>query len=230
MALQPASHQPASRHLANLLPLTPASAGDFAAFDKVGSVIIVKRGETLFYEGDAADCYFKVASGAVRSCKLLADGRRHIGAFFLAGDFIGINDEESHLFTAEAVSDTTLIRYSRRSFDNLLSEQPALGRCLLRMLCHGLTAAHEQMLLLGRKTAQEKLASFLLIMAERSGGGDAVVLPMTRADIGDYLGLTIETVSRAVSHLKSEGIIQLKSANEVVIRNRALLEAMAEGV
>lgn len=220
----------ASPQAAAAIPAAANSqAGAFSALDKVGTVITVKRGDTLFYEADPADCYFKVVSGAVRSCKLLADGRRHIGAFFLAGDFIGLNDEESHLFTAEAVSDTTLIRYGRRSFDNLLWEEPALGRCLLRMVCHGLTAAHEQMLLLGRKTAQEKIASFLLMMAERNGGGDHLLLPMTRADIGDYLGLTIETVSRAVSQLKAEGVIQLKSANEVVIRKRETLEELAEG-
>lgn len=210
------------------IPAANSEGGAFSALDKVGTVVSVKRGETVFYEGDPADCYFKVVSGAIRSCKLLADGRRHIGAFFLAGDFIGLNDEESHLFTTEAVSDTTLLRYGRRSFDNLLTEQPALGQCLLRMVCHGLTAAHEQMLLLGRKTAQEKVASFLLMMADRNGG-DNLVLPMTRADIGDYLGLTIETVSRAISQLKAEGIIQLKSANEVMIRKREVLEELAEG-
>jgi CRP/FNR family transcriptional regulator, anaerobic regulatory protein len=201
---------------------------EFAALDKVGTVVMLRRGETLFYEGDSAESYFKVVSGAVRSCRLLADGRRHIGAFFLTGDFLGLNDEDTYHVTAEAVSDTTLIRYSRRSVDALMGEEPGLSRSLLRIVCHGLSAAQEQMLLLGRKTAQEKIASFLLMMADRSGRSDQLTLPMTRTDIGDYLGLTIETVSRAFSQLKSEGIIQLKSANEVLIRDREALEEMAD--
>jgi len=229
MMLQAATFSSIELHRPTQTGKPQSGKGAFAALDKAGTVLTVKRGETVFYEGDEADCYFKVVSGAVRSCRLLADGRRHIGAFFFAGDFIGINDEDSHLFTAEAVGDTMLIRYSRRSFDTLLWEKPELGRCLLRMVCHGLTAAHEQMLLLGRKTAQEKIASFLLMMADRGGEADHLVLPMTRADIGDYLGLTIETVSRAISQLKAQKVIALKSASEMAILNREALEELAEG-
>jgi CRP/FNR family transcriptional regulator len=203
---------------------------ELAALDQVGSVVTLKREETLFYEGDVAEHYFKVVTGAVRSCRLLPDGRRHIGDFYLPGDFIALSEVESYLFTAEAVTDVTLVRYVRRNVDQLIGQRPQLGTCLFAMVCDGLSSAQEQMLLLGRKTAQEKIASFLLMMAEREGQGDRVVLPMTRTDIGDYLGLTTETVSRTLTQLKNEGVITVKGIGEVNIADRETLEDMADGL
>jgi CRP/FNR family transcriptional regulator len=109
-----------------------------------------------------------------------------------------------------------------------VGEEPAVGRCLLSVAARHLVAAHQQMLLLGRKTAEERIASFLLAMAERSGG-ERFVLPMTRADIADYLGLTIETVSRIFTQLRTDGLIALRGTSEVVIADREALEDIADG-
>jgi CRP-like cAMP-binding protein len=205
-----------------------ANAG-LAELDRIGSPVTLKRGETLFYEGDPADAYYKVVSGAVRSCKLLADGRRQIGQFFLANDMFGLGRETSSLFSAEAVTDAVLLRYPRQQVDRLVAQDPAVGRCLLSVAARHLVAAHQQMLLLGRKTAEERIASFLLTMAERSGTDGRFALPMTRADIADYLGLTIETVSRSFTQLRNDGLIALRGTSEVAIVDREALEDLADG-
>jgi len=200
---------------------------EFAALDRLGAVVTLKRDETLFREGDAAQYYFKVVQGAVRSCKLLRDGRRHVGDFYLPGDFIGLDAEQDYIFTAEAIADATVVRYSRRSVEALAAQEPKIGRRLLSLACHSLNAAQQQMLLLSRKTAEERIASFLMGIAEKKGGMQ-VTLPMTRTDIGDHLGLTMETVSRALAHLKHEGVIELKSSHDVRIRDREALADLAE--
>lgn len=208
---------------------TPASADDaLAALDAIGTAVSLSRDETLFREGDAARYCFKVLTGAVRSCKLLADGRRHIGDFLLPGDFVALEAADAYRFTVEAVSDATLMRYSRGALDRLMLQRPQLGKRLLGLVCGELSAAQSRMLLLGRKSAVERLASFLLMMAERNGDLDRVSLPMTRSDIADYLGLTIETVSRIFSQFKSRGVIQLRASSEVVLRSRGALEDLAE--
>jgi len=207
----------------------PKMSGELAALDPVGVVVSFARETTVFLEGDPAESFYKVVSGAVRSCKLLADGRRYIADFFLPGDFVGLGGGRHH-FTAEAVSDTTLVRYARRSVDRLIGEQPRLGKWFLAMLSEGLCSAQTQMLLLGRKTAQEKIASFLLAMAERTGAGVQAKLPMTRTDIGDYLGLTTETVSRTFTQLRHDGVIALKGLNEVrILDHETLVELAGEG-
>jgi CRP-like cAMP-binding protein len=204
------------------------AGGDLADFDRVGTIVSVARNEALFREGDSADYCFKVLAGAVRSCRLLSDGRRHISGFALPGDFIGAETEDAYRFTAEAVSDVTLMRYSRQAIDRLVQQQPGLGKCLLRLVCGDLSAAQSQMLLLGRKNAVERLASFLLMMAHRNGDIDRFALPMTRGDIADYLGLTTETVSRIFGQFKSQGIISFRASSEVGLKNRDALQALSE--
>jgi CRP/FNR family nitrogen fixation transcriptional regulator len=206
----------------------PTNAWDgIAVLDRVGTVVTIGREQPLFFEGDAAECYFKVVKGAVRSCKLLADGRRHIGEFFLAGDFIGLDAGETYRFAAEAVSETTLVRYARRKVDALIAQEPRIARSLVNIMRDGLSAARDHMALLGHMTAMERIASFLLNLEERCDNG-RVELPMTRTDIGDYLGLTMETVSRAFSQLRSDGIIKQRSVHEVAIIDRGALEALAD--
>lgn len=202
--------------------------GELAALDRVGGVVTLRRDQALFQEGDPARYCFKVLTGALRSCRLLADGRRHIGEFLLPGDFIGLELDDSYRFTAEAVSDATLMRYSRQAVDRLAEQQPLLGKCLLDRICGDLYAAQSQMLLLGRKNATERLASFLLMMAGRSGTGDRLSLPMTRNDIADHLGLTTETVSRVFGQLKHQGVIRMPASSEVLLRNRDGLQTLAE--
>jgi CRP/FNR family nitrogen fixation transcriptional regulator len=213
------SYRPITRHEA----AGPVAFTDsLASLDGVGAVIALRRDEPLFRPGDRAEYYFKVLKGAVRSCHVLADGRRHIGEFFLVGDFIGLDAAESYAFAAEAIVETALIRYSRHKVDALAAEEPRVGRSLVEIMRSGLAAARERILLLGHMTAMERIASFLLDMSERHSDG-RISLPMTRTDIGDYLGLTMETVSRAFSQLKSDGIITQHGMHELAIAKPAAL-------
>ena len=182
---------------------------ELGVLDRLGSVILLRRDLALFREGDAANCYYKVVSGAVRSCKLLADGRRHITDFFLSGDFIGVDALKTYSCTAEAVDDATLVCYERRDIDALISHSPRVGQFLLSHVCAELSEARCRMLMLGRMSARERLASFLLRIAARSRhqDRDTIPLPMTRSDIGDHLGLRTETVCRTFADLKNAGLI-----------------------
>lgn len=211
-------------------PVTSCAPADgpLAALDRIGSVVTLRRDQVLFEEGDAARYCYRVVTGALRSCRLLPDGRRHIGEFLLPGDFIGLELDDTYRFAAEAVSDATVMRYPRQMVDRLAQQHPRLGKCLLDRICGDLYAAQLQMLLLGRKNAVERLASFLLTMADRAGTGDRLSLPMTRNDIADHLGLTTETVSRVFGQLKNQGVIRMEASSEVQLRNRDGLETLAE--
>jgi len=227
MSATAALRHDASRGAAPVAAIPAIASDGMAILDRVGTVITIGREQPLFFEGDPAECYFKVVKGAVRSCKVLADGRRHIGDFFLAGDFIGLDAGETYPFAAEAVAQTTLIRYARRKVDALAAQEPRIAKSLVDIMRDGLSAARERMALLGHMTAMERIASFLIGLADRSDDS-RIELPMTRTDIGDYLGLTMETVSRAFSQLKNDGIIKQRSVHEVAIANRPALEALAE--
>jgi CRP-like cAMP-binding protein len=213
--------------------MAPPSAdeSELGILDAVGSVMLLKRDATLFYEGDAADCYYKLVSGAARSCKLLPDGRRHITDFFLAGDFIGFHALDTHGCTAEAVTDAALVRYDRRVVDALVARSPRVGKSLLARVCAELSEARSRMLMLGRMNARERLASFLLGMAARNRRElcDTIPLPMTRSDIGDYLGLTTETVCRTLAQLRKAGMIAAPSPHELRLLQPRALAVLARG-
>lgn len=221
----------AATAIAESNPPRDAEESELGILDTLGSVVLVRRDAALFYEGDSADYYYKVVSGAVRSCKLLADGRRHITDFFLAGDFIGVEALDTHQCTAEAVNDATVIRYERRIIDALVSRSPRVGKFLLGRVCAELSEARARMLLLGRMSARERLASFLLRIAARSRREDCdtVALPMTRSDIGDHLGLTTETVCRTFTQLKSAGLIDAPGPHELRLLKHQALAALAQG-
>ena len=175
------------------------------------------RGEEVFAEGEAGTFFYKVVSGTVRTGKLLADGRRQIDAFHLAGDVFGLESGDRHRFTAEAVDDVVVIAYRRSRFASLVHDDPAFGEQLMASMLTSLDRAHDHMVLLGRKSALEKMASFLLDMARRRPGADKVVLPMQRTDIADHLGLTIETVSRTLTQMVRDGLIRLAEVGRTVI-------------
>jgi len=221
------SHQPTANRFAPAVVAgaLSAAAADAAAFDCIGTVVSLRRDQMLFFEGDPAQYCFKVLSGALRSCRLLPDGRRHVNQFARPGDFVALDSDDVYRSTVEALSDARVMRYPRRAVEQLIQQQPRLGKSLRRRLCADLQAAQAQMLLLGRKNALERLASFLLAMCER---GDHVALPMTRNDIADHLGLTIETVSRTFSQLKGRGVIELTTSSDVLIKRRDALEDIAE--
>jgi CRP/FNR family transcriptional regulator, nitrogen fixation regulation protein len=176
------------------------------------SEVFFEKGTKVYGDNEPADNVYQVKTGAVRSFKLLSDGRRQIGAFHLAGDIFGVTTEEHHRFTTEAVVDTTLL-VRRQSLD-LADTDGALTRELLSMTVRNLQHAESQLLLLGRKDSLEKVAAFLLEMDKRVAGTGAITLPMTRRDIADYLGLTLETVSRALTRLKRKGAIGFTDATQ----------------
>lgn len=166
--------------------------------------------ETLFIQGEPADSVYNMTAGTARLYKLLPDGRRQIVGFALPGDFLGLALRETYGFSADAIEPVTACRFSRAAYSALVDEQPALLRKLHDFATHELTLAQEQMMLLGRRTAEEKLISFLLGLRERWSRlhGDrvsaTVQLPMSRQDIADFLGLTIETVSRTFTKLAKD--------------------------
>lgn len=208
--------------------LSPQNASRLMA---VSSLHRKARGETLFAEGDEADSVYEVVRGMLRLCKLLPDGRRQITGFLSAGQFLGLAPEGVCVYTAEAITEVTLCRYKRSAFDRLIDEVPGFAKRVLAVASHELSAAQNQMLLLGRKAAVEKVASFLLLMADQAGEHDdgTIGLPMTRSDIADYLGLTIETVSRTLTKLKHDGLIALPTPDRIRIRDRDELEELAAG-
>ena len=188
-------------------------------------------GKTLFSEGHHAEYVFEVIHGVLRLHKLLSDGRRQITGFPSAGRLLGLAHDDLYLYTAEAIAAVTLRRYSRAGFATFVDQVPGFARRLIVMTAIELCAAQDQMLLLGRKAAIEKLASFLLQLAGEDGSGDerAVQIPMTRSDIADHLGLTIETVSRTFTKLKQDGMIALSPPSCVTFLNRGGLETLAAG-
>jgi CRP/FNR family transcriptional regulator, nitrogen fixation regulation protein len=201
---------------------------ELAPLERIGVRQTFRRNQEVFAEGDASDQWYRVVAGTVRTCRLLADGRRHVGAFHHAGDFFGIEGSDSRCMSAEAVGDVVVRRYPRQAIEHLADANPGLGRRLRNMAFADLVQAQGRMLLLGRKTALERVASFLLDMIERLDKGRRIELPMSRYDIADYLGLTIETVSRTLSGLKRAGAIALPSTHVFDVLDRDALEAMAD--
>ena len=195
----------------------------------LGVTFSLSRNKTLFEEGDKADYSYRVISGAVRLCKLLSDGRRQISDFCLPGDTFGFIAEENYTLTAEAVEDTVLVRYSRQTMGEACKSVPGTSERVLAELLRELSTAKSHLVMLGRQTARERIASFLLMVLDRQPADkycdDRVYLPMGRQDIADYLGLTIETVSRAISELRRSGIVRALSTREILIRD---VEALAD--
>jgi CRP/FNR family transcriptional regulator, nitrogen fixation regulation protein len=197
-----------------------------AATPTVGSVQSFTKDEEIFAEGDKAAYVYKVLSGVVRTSKLLSDGRRQIDAFHLAGDIFGIEAGDEYRFCAESVGDCVVVAYRRSHLAALTGSDAQLGQDMTMGMMRSLVRAQNHMLLLGRKSALEKIATFLLDMAARTADDSTLDLPMSRTDIADHLGLTIETVSRSFTQLERQGIIGLPSARRIVLSNRAALERL----
>jgi CRP/FNR family nitrogen fixation transcriptional regulator len=196
--------------------------------ERIGSRGSFGRNQEIYAEGDPSNCWYKVVSGTVRISKLLADGRRHIAEFCFGGDCFGLDNASERVFSAEAVDDVILMRFPRRATDRLIDENPQLARGLCNMTLRGLAHAQTRMLLLGRMTAAERVASFLLEMSERRDTKRAIDLTMSRNDIADYLGLTIETVCRVLSIFKRDGMIAIHNPHRIELCDRSMLEAVGE--
>jgi CRP/FNR family transcriptional regulator, nitrogen fixation regulation protein len=212
--------------------ISVAGAGqldDLVALEQLGSRRGFARDDEIYAEGDHADCWFKVVSGTVRICKLMADGRRHIAEFFHAGDCFGLDGAGERAFTAEAVGNVLAMRFNRTATERLIDERPALARRLCNMTLRNLAHAQTRSLLLGRMTASERVASFLIELAERRDVRRVLAIPMSRNDIADYLGLTLETVCRALSAMKRDGVIAIPHPQRIEICDHEALEALVEG-
>jgi CRP/FNR family transcriptional regulator len=187
----------------------------------------IEGGSALFWEEDQADHVFHVVEGVLRVFKILGDGRRAITGFIYAGDILGVSFKDRYLYTAEAVTDVKVHRFSRSKFEDVVNQSAALRPQLFAQLCDEMATAQDQMVLLARKSAEERVGSFLLFIArrlQRSGhDASAVDLPMTRLDIADYLGLTIETVSRLMTRLTKRGVIAARDRHRVTIRDMNML-------
>jgi len=199
------------------------------ALRRVASISRIGRNETIFFDGDEATAYFRVVSGAVRLCKVLPDGRRHLVDFLFAGDFFGFAVGEEYDCAAEAITDAVVTRYPRSQVESIARTDIDACNALRGCASAALTAAHARSVLLGRLSAVERVASFLVRLTERIGGNEHVVLPMSRADIADYLGLTIETVSRVITQLKNRGLIRLADTYDLQLRDLDGLTELAEG-
>lgn len=200
-----------------------------AALQSIGKVLKFKRNAAIFNEGDPAHHVYKVISGAIRTCRVLMDGRRQIADFTLPGDFFGLDWQGEHGFTAEAIADAVVVSYPRSRLELIAETQVAVQKLLMSLLCKGLSATQNHVVMLGRQTAQERLAWFLLSILGRSDDDTNLELPMSRLDIADYLGLTIETVSRGISQFKRQRLITVSGSHKVTLDNVAALEAIASG-
>ncbi len=192
----------------------------------VASEFSYRKEEEIYGEGELAEYVYQVIRGAVRTYKLLSDGRRQIGAFLLPGDVFGLESSTSHRLAAEAVIDTTVRLVKRNSLEQAAGIDVQVARKLWGITAGELGHAENHMLLLGRKSAMERVATFLLEMDRRLAVAGMMALPMCRRDIGDYLGLTLETVSRALSQLHGEGVLGFSGARQIVLRNRQRLRNM----
>lgn len=227
-----------------MLPCGPCPARAFGLCGALGHaelirlaplarIVEVARGKTFIGEATPAEHLCVIVVGSARLYKLLPDGRRQIIGFGFAGSLLGLAAVAGYGFSAEAIEPSRVCRLSRAGLRAMFDGARAIERRLLEIAVSELVGVQEQMLLLGRKTALERIASFLMLQRARDRARAAVQprihLPMSRGDIADYLGLTIETISRALAHLKSGGVIAVPNAHEVVILDTARLAALAGG-
>jgi len=191
----------------------------------MGATMSYPRNSEIFGENEPADYLYKVISGAVRTYKILSDGRRQVGGFYLPGDVFGLQLGDEHTFSAEAITDAKVLVIKRNAVTALAGRDPGIARELYSLTGSELKRVQERILLLV-KSAQERVASFLIEMADRAAAGNIIELPMSRQDIADYLGLTIETVSRTLTSLETAAAIEVPSSRRIVLRNRPALNRL----
>jgi CRP-like cAMP-binding protein len=191
----------------------------------MGAVMSYARNAEIFGDNEPADYLYKVISGSVRTYKILSDGRRQIGGFYLPGDIFGLEFADEHTLSAEAVADAKVLVVKRSALNALASRDASVGAQLFALTGRELRRVQGRIVLL-IKNAQERVAGFLLEMSERLPLSNAIDLPMSRQDIADYLGLTIETVSRTLTFLEDTATIELTTSRRIVLRNRNALSRM----
>jgi CRP/FNR family nitrogen fixation transcriptional regulator len=190
----------------------------------MGATMVYPRNTEIFGENEPADYLYKVVSGSVRTYKILSDGRRQVGGFYLPGDLFGLEFADEHTLSAEAICDAKVLVVKRSALTALAGHDALVAQQLFNLTGRELRRVQDRILLLV-KSAQERVASFLLEMAERVSG-NSIDLPMSRQDIADYLGLTIETVSRTLTSLECAATIEVPTSRRIVLRNRPALSRM----
>ena len=193
----------------------------------------VTKGSSLFYEGDDADFVYNVTEGFLRLTRVGVDGRRQVLGFLTTGDYLGHTRKEQYSLSAEALTDVRVCRFARGALEALLHKSPAMEHQFHLMTAGLLDDMLDLVFTLGRKNAMERVASFLVHFCDRQSVSDMplrdIKLPMTRADIADFLGLTLETVSRAFSRLKRDGVIDIEHAHTIRLLDRGRLIEMSAG-
>ena len=216
---------PVAHPCLNSAPRPPSTSGGFGPLELMGSQMTFGPNEEIFGENEPAERVYKVTKGAVRIYKILCDGRRQIGAFHFPGDIFGLEIGKDHQFSAEAIGKTTVLVIRRGAVVSLAERDGKSARDLWAFTARELHRVQEHMMLMV-KSAQQRVACFLLEMSDRLADGEAIELPMSRQDIADYLGLTIETVSRTLTQLVSDRTIGLSSSRRIVLRNRRVLHEL----
>jgi CRP-like cAMP-binding protein len=218
-------------HQTIFAPALAARAEEADALKRIGTKLRFQPNETIFNAGDVADHAYKVVSGTVRLCKHMADGRRQIAQFLFPGDYFSFMTLGEHNFTAEAVSDVVLMSYPQRQIERLGEELPHLKARFYQILSQRILDIQHHLTMLGRQTAKEKLASFLILLSHRAGSEDdnLVDVTMSRQDMADYMGLTVETVCRVLASLKKAGIIDMPTQHRFALKDMDRLASLAEG-
>jgi len=193
------------------------------SMDLMGATMAYPRNCEIFGEGEPADYLYKVICGSVRTYKITRDGRRQVGGFYMPGDIFGLEFAHEHTLSAEAIGDTQVLVVKRTALNSLAGRNASIAQQLLALTGRELHCVQDRILLL-IESAQERVTDFLLEMAERTSEGNTIELPMSRQDIADYLGLTIETVSRTLSALETSAAIEVPTSRRIVLRNRAALK------
>ena len=198
--------------------------------EKVGTPKSFRSGDPIFWEDDHAVSYYLIESGVGRGCRILPDGRRQICRFIFPGDLIAHSRTDKYPYTAEAITPVTAIVISRMHLQKEAESMACMRKLIMDSLLAELRESQDQILVLGRMTAVERVSHFLYLLAERTGTDPSqpIIIPMNRTDIADYLGLTLETVSRVIGRLKREGKIRLISANRIAVHSPSLLECDLE--
>ncbi len=207
---------------------TPATTPAGDDLDLTGPLVTYSRDEEIYGEGERADSVYKVVRGVVRAFRILADGRRQISEFYLPGDCFGLEAGLEHRGGAEALTDAQLVVVRRSVLTDGVAEKPDLARRLWRLAVRDLQRSQDHVLMLGRRSAAERVASFLMDLARRMNAGAALELPMSRLDIADFLGLTIETVSRTLTQFQESGLIQLSACRSIRLSDREALMGLCE--
>jgi CRP/FNR family transcriptional regulator, nitrogen fixation regulation protein len=195
------------------------------AIELMGALMPFARNSEIYGEKEPAEYLYKVVSGTVRTYKVLVDGRRQIGAFYLPGDIFGLETGDEYSFSAEAITDCKIIVIKRSAVMALAARDSDIARQMWALTARELHRMQNHIMVLV-KSAQERVAGFLLEMSDRASGGGAIELPMSRQDIADYLGLTIETVSRTLTQLEKSATIEVPTSRRIVLRNRSALNRL----